>query len=387
MEDLNLDPDSFLALDPKEARDRAWSVIQKWVSKERYNFAEIMKYAIKNFYNFYNEDKRLEWRVRVHTISVPLKRSKRIPTHEEIYRIIDATHNLRDKAIIALMYHTGLGNEAIVNLNYGDVKNLLEREDYPLELRIDSRIYPKRVKSGYYYVLFDKDCADLLKQYCNKVHKNSCNDRPLFLTNDGRRMRIRGVTWQINEAMKRVLSKEKSEKTTWPYLLRDAFYNRLVEGGMKDVHREYLMGHSLGIRHHYFGVNLKELKGEYSKCHFNRGESKLEEIEKLERQLEEERKRRLELEERITTEKLTRLILEALKDPRLRKYVVSVYESTIPPEVWPAIKEQYEKERKKTAKDNKDCDELVSKEQLPLYLRQGWKFVAKVDDDLCVVRR
>jgi site-specific recombinase XerD len=395
LEVLNLDPERFLALDPKEARAKTWSVIEDLVNKGQSSFAHLTKYGVASFYNYHHEDNPLEWKKRTHTVLVPLKKEskKKIPTHEEVWKMVDSAQKIRDKVIIALMYNTGLGHQAIVNLNYGDVRYQLNKEDYPLELHIDSRIYPKRFRStkggvSQYTVLFDRDCAELLRMYCAEFHKDSSDDTPLFRNQYGRRMDRSDIWYQVKKAIVKVYGGE--EARVWPYLIRGAFYNRLIEKGMVDAHREYLMGHDLGIRRHYYDEKRSEIRECYLKCSFNRTEAVTDEVKKLRMELEQEKGKRLELADKLTGERLTQLFLEALENPQLRQHIVNVYKETIPPEAWPSIEEARKRRQREhggAISPGSDCDIMVSKGQLPDYLKQGWRYVAKLSEDEIILRK
>ena len=87
----------------------------------------------------------------------------------------------------------------------------------------------------------------------------------------------------MKRAVKRTLPLELGK--TWSYLLRDCFYNRLIEGGMFDVHGEYLMGHGLGVRGHCCDEHREELREQYQRCHFNR-EVPSTRVEALEKEVE-----------------------------------------------------------------------------------------------------
>lgn len=343
----SLTPRSFLQLDPVEARNIGWKVIGYLMGEKRNERATHMKYALCSFYNFYNEDKglKLMWKRRTHRVPIVLKKyaSKKIPSHSEVYTIVDSCLNLRDKLIITLMYQTGLSLTALKNLNYGDVKYILEEDSLPMKLIITPKIEPKRFNGTipYRIVLIDKDARDLLKKYCSEKHKDSKDDTPLFSTYLGTRLSRFRLWCQTRNAIKR--SQILDPKRTWMYLIRDAYYNRLAVAMTKE-NTEYLMGHDLGIAVHYYDQHKEEIKEQYLKCHLNRGESKSIDIKNLEEKLEEERKKRILLEEKLGTDKIEELILTYLKE-------------TIPPQVYNLIKKKEKQTKLKSNPDPNDCPE------------------------------
>jgi len=186
------------------------------------------------------------------------------------------------------------------------------------------------------------------------------------------------ITFQLNRAIQEVFPGEKGR--TWPYLLRDSFYNRLIEGQMTDTHREYLMGHDLGMRQHYYDVNRREIREQYLRCHFNRVVSKTDEVTRLEKQLEEERKRRAELEERIGR------IDEALRSLTGYSIEKTLEDLGYPPD---SSKKRIVPPGGTESKSTKeeDCDHIVSKDQLQTYLDQGWRYVDRIGSNQFIVRR
>jgi hypothetical protein len=105
-------------------------------------------------------------------------------------------------------------------------------------------------------------------------------------------------------------------------------------------------------------------------------------------ELEQEKGKRLELADKLTGERLTQLFLEALENPELRQHIVNVYKETIPPEAWPSIEEKRrQREHGGAISPSSDCDIMVTKDQLPDYLKQGWRYVAKLTEDEIILRK
>ena len=64
-------------------------------------------------------------------------------------------------------------------------------------------------------------------------------------------------------------------KTIWPHCLRASFYNMLV-GKVDDVEREFLFGHEMGIRTHYFAPSwVEKLKNAYLSVGWRRSSTAL----------------------------------------------------------------------------------------------------------------
>jgi len=144
--------------------------------------AKQVKSYVSLLYNETNEEsgKSIVWK-RKHRISTIRVRDKKVPTHSEVWRMIDYSTHVRDKALISLSYCTGLKAEALSNLNISDLKPLLEdfKENHtePLILKVTPRIYPKRFRSNngvsVYNSLIPRDCAELLLKYYEKKRSKS----------------------------------------------------------------------------------------------------------------------------------------------------------------------------------------------------------------------
>lgn len=310
----DFDISQFLSLNPVKARKVLWSMVQRIMStRGKSNLtAKQVKSFLSLLYNETNEEtgKVITWK-RKHRISTIQVRKKKVPTHEEVWQLIDYSIHTRDKALIALSYCTGLKAEALSNLNISDLKPLLEdfkiNQTEPLILKITPRIYPKRFTSlngsiPYHNALICRDASDLLLQYYEEKRKDASDDEPFFVTTKGKRLGVSRFSNQIEYLVSK-LDKQigGNRKNIRASLLRDAFYNRLISGKMQDAYRETLMMHS-SIRSHYFNweTEKENIIRDYNKCKFNRTTENNEmrkrvkeqqaELEHLRKQLKEQQK-------------------------------------------------------------------------------------------------
>lgn len=338
--DVGVDLEALLKLPMKEARELVWRIIKDLKDRGDFAKSDNLKYAVKSFYDFHNEDTPMVWIKRLHRTSRPPKKEakKIVPSHDQVWRWIDSCRITRDMAIVSLMYNSGLGHQAISCINYGDVIYSLQSDGYPKEIVVTAKVYPKRFRinegATSYRVLYDRDCAKLIEAYLKESeglrreymgkYKVPIDETPLFLTQckDRRSRCKRMAPWGIWNVLTEVIKRKGQhlglvKGRTWTYLIRDAYYNRLIAGGMKDVHREYLMGHSLGIRQHYYWNQYSnEMKEQYLACGFNRVEPIEQRIEESEviRELREENRR---LRETMTLGRIKELIKEQLKTATL----------------------------------------------------------------------
>jgi len=281
--------------------------------------AKQVKSYVSLLYNETVEEsgKSITWK-RKHRIPTIRVRDKTVPTHSEVWRMIDYSLHTRDKALIALSYCTGLKAEALSNLNISDLKPLLEdfkeNQTEPLILQVTPLLYPKRFTSNgsvsVHHALICRDCAILLLKYYEEKRKSADNEEPFFITTKGKRLGVSRFSNQI-EYLRSKIDKHKggNRQNVIASLLRDSFYNRLVRGDMRDQYRETLMMH-VSIRSRYFNWELEKnnIIAEYLKCGFNRSTENNEvkqkvsqqstEIEGLKQQIAELQKLTEELKKR-----------------------------------------------------------------------------------------
>lgn len=174
---MNVTPEQFQDLDPKRARDLAWeyasSFIRKSPSSTKNNLA-----ALKSFYR--NKDGvKLSFdsqRGGKHYFNSKRRKKaayERVPTKEEMYRIIDMATSMRDKAILLVLFQSGIRENALCSLKYGHVKRQLEKGKVPLRLRITPEIDSKIVGYGldYYDTFLQYEAIEALGQYCEEFHR------------------------------------------------------------------------------------------------------------------------------------------------------------------------------------------------------------------------
>lgn len=289
---------NLVSLPPKEARTTIWNVCQsimKWDDSNR--IALQVKTWTTAFYEFHT-DKKLVWK-RHHTISVvPQWTDRCVPTHKDIYLIVDHCMNLRDKCIVQHMYNTGISHNAIGNIKVSHMRPIVEKykedNEIPLIFKITADIYPKRFRSNngfdYFPSLIDRDCANMLLKYYEEERKDANDNDYFYVNRDNGKLTTNRISVQIARAIKRATLVNPKLEKAYPYLVRHSFFNRLVAGNMKDIYREFLMMHTLkGQRTFYFDnqYHKKQIIEQYLNCNFNR-RTKEDEMESKLTQLTEE---------------------------------------------------------------------------------------------------
>lgn len=160
----------------------------------------------------------------------------------------------RDKAMLELLYATGIRVTELIDLNVSDVNlsaGIVRCESRNKERYIP--MYPAAIKA--------------LSDYVNLVRPNmvaSPNENALFVNVSGERMSRQGF-WKI---IKYYTKKAKIDKDITPHTLRHSFAAHLMENGA-DIHAiQEMLGHAdISSTQIYSSLVKKGLKDVYNKAH------------------------------------------------------------------------------------------------------------------------
>jgi len=211
------------------------------------------------------------------------KRAKKIEvilTKEQVYIMVDYTRSLRDRAIILCMYQSGLGIIPLRNLNYGHVKEQIEKNKIPIRVHVTSDIVTKPLPVTY-YTFFGVEACEALNAYLNERKRRIKKMReqgekvkalttisPLFASEGrnlpfGGRMAISSI-WRVikNSAEKAGLKKEN----VWPNCLRKAFKAELDRSTINRDTKRFLTGHPVPDKKY----DINEVEQNYLRCNFSR---------------------------------------------------------------------------------------------------------------------
>ena len=179
---------------------------------------------------------------RIHKIKTK-KAVKNIITDEEIEKLRDNCRNLRDTAMIDLLYSTGIRVGELVKLNIEDI-NFSERECV---------VFGKGDKERKVY--FDAKSKIHLKNY---IESRTDNNPALFVTLNAPydRLKISGVEIRIRE-LGRLLNLEKIH----PHKFRRTMATRAIDKGMPIEQVQKILGHSqIDTTMQYAIVNQNNVK-------------------------------------------------------------------------------------------------------------------------------
>ena len=166
---------------------------------------------------------------------------------------IELDIEIRDKAMIEMLYATGMRISELINLKMIDID--IERS----VLKVLGKGSKERL------VPFGEKASDSLSYYLKKRKKSSVKE--VFLSNRGKKMTRTGF-WQ---RIKIYLSREGLKDTISPHTLRHAFATHLLNRGADLRSVQLLLGHSdLSTTQIYTHI-AKQRLGEVLKKHHPRG--------------------------------------------------------------------------------------------------------------------
>ena len=178
---------------------------------------------------------------------------------EEIDKLLDIKLNdhfsYRNKAMLELMYSSGLRVSELVNVKIHDIdiSNCI--------IRIMGKGKKERIVPLGDYAI--KYIELYLKEHRNKLIKRELNEY-LFLNNHGKKMTRQGFFKILKQ-----LAREKNIKTDFsPHTLRHSFATHLLNGGADLRSIQEMLGHeSISTTQIYTHVSKEQLKENYNNYH------------------------------------------------------------------------------------------------------------------------
>ena len=216
--------------------------------------------TLKSFYKYQKMNKEID-KNPMETITNP-KLKKTLPkvlSEEEVNKLLDINLNndfdYRNKAMLELMYSSGLRVSELINLKVNDID--LSNESV--------RIFGKGSKER--IVPLNEYTVDALKIYITshrkELFKHGENDY-LFLNNHGLKMTRQGFFKILKK-----IAKEKIIKTDFsPHTLRHSFATHLLKYGADLRSIQELLGHSdISSTQIYTHISNEKLKKNYEEYH------------------------------------------------------------------------------------------------------------------------
>lgn len=182
----------------------------------------------------------------------------KVLSYDEVKNLLDIDlvdkYSYRNKAMLELMYATGLRVSELVNLKLNDLDL-----DMDLIRTLGKGSKERVIPIGDYAVYFVKK---YLVEYRNQFLKD--NTDYLFLNNHGKKLTRQGFYKLVKE-----LAVKKNIKTEFsPHTLRHSFATHLLDRGADIVSIKEMLGHSsLSTTQIYTHISNQKLKDEYTKFH------------------------------------------------------------------------------------------------------------------------
>jgi integrase/recombinase XerD len=180
---------------------------------------------------------------------------------DEMASLINATLDIRDKALIAFLAKTGIRRNELITLDVSDV-DLVENS---------IRLKPTGKRSNR-TVFFDDECSLLLRRWL-KIREGMAKEEEaaLFLNSWGRRISRNDVYLTVTRAAERVglhdPSSGRLEDHFSPHCCRHWFCTHLFRAGMRREFIKELRGDSRKDAFDLYNhIDLKELKEAYLAC-------------------------------------------------------------------------------------------------------------------------
>jgi len=217
--------------------------------------------SIRAFYQFLVRDKYIEKDPSIHLETPKIeKRLPKVLSIEEVERLLESPpiHHpagLRDKAMLELLYATGIRVSELVNLETGDV-NLEMGFVKCMGKGSKERIIP-----------LGSVAIEMVRQYINvgrpRLLKDS-RETALFLNHLGKQITRQGF-WKI---IKRYAQKANIRTEITPHTLRHSFATHLLENGADLRSVQEMLGHAdISTTQIYTHVTRSRIKDIYSKTH------------------------------------------------------------------------------------------------------------------------
>ena len=222
--------------------------------------------SLRTFYKYLYREKRVESNPAMNLNSP--KRPKQLPkflTQYEVEQIlnnitIDTPAGYRNKAILELLWATGMRVSELSGLNFEDL-NLENNEIRVFGKGSKERIILVTDRAKTYLQRYIETARPLVaKGYRTENNENS----PVFINNIGFRLQTRTIRNVINE----IVEKIQLPKHVTPHVFRHSFATHLIENGADLRVVQELLGHaSISNTQIYTHVSSQHLKEVYNETH------------------------------------------------------------------------------------------------------------------------
>ena len=223
--------------------------------------------ALRTFYKYLYRERVVESNP-VAGVSAP-KKTKSLPKFldkEEIEQIlnnvnIESPSGFRNRAILELLWATGMRISELSGLNFGDLN--LEHN----EIKVFGKGSKERI------VLISERAKQYLERYIHTARRLVAKDfppppqeenSPVFINNTGYRLNPKTIRNVINSIVEKISLPQK----VTPHMFRHSFATYLIENGADLRVVQELLGHaSISNTQIYTHISTKHLTDTYNKAH------------------------------------------------------------------------------------------------------------------------
>lgn len=254
--------DEFLSKKISSITDKDIKKYLEHITEEGENKTSIARNisSLRSFYKFLMLEKKVSYNP-MENIDLP-KLDKKLPDtldEEDIERLLDLKltdeFSFRNKAMLELMYATGLRVSELVNLKIHDIGL-----DMAIVKTMGKGSKERIIPMGDYALYYVKT---YMLNYRNSMLKKEYNDY-LFLNNHGKQMTRQGFF----KILKKVAIEQGIKKDFSPHTLRHSFATHLLNHGADLRIIQELLGHSdITTTQIYTHISNKQLRENYDEFH------------------------------------------------------------------------------------------------------------------------
>ena len=283
---VNKNPDELIKLDVKEASKLVQAFLDGLAEKDRsVRYVNVALAYIKAFFrvNGFKNDREIKVE-RYYQPSRYRKRTEYVPTSDEIERMAYTARSKRNKAVILMLYTTGLRGSTLRALTVADVVEELKSGNnvvkIPVYAEMKERV-PEACKGGIpYYSFVSKEAAEALREYLDERmerYGDLTDEEPLLCSEATNvpvevRRKTPIMRKSLQQTVKRAARKAglKNWKDVTPHCLRKAFESALRNNRLDVKEQEFLMGHILpGSQDAYYdSTKVEDLRRKYAQAVF-----------------------------------------------------------------------------------------------------------------------
>lgn len=260
LNDFNSYLDSISITNPKDVTEDMIIKYLKRISKKSPKTVSRKITAIRNYFNYLIKVKVIKESpcIYIENPKIP-KTLPNVLTKEEVNKLLDINLNnkydYRNKAMLELLYATGLRISELINLKVNDV-NFVNNVIICLGKGKKERIVP-----------VDDNTLNHIKNYLeyrNTFFKDNKYSDYLFLNNVGAKISRQGFMKNLRQ----ILLKLGINKKVTPHMLRHSFATHMLNNGADLRSIQLLLGHSdISTTKIYTHISNQKIESDYQKYH------------------------------------------------------------------------------------------------------------------------